>query len=139
SPQQSLAQAVERSGVVRFRGQSGAKGGDGFGIFSLLRKYLGKINVGASVVWINFEHSFKRGDSVSWTTFSFGDQTKDVVRLRCIWTQGNRRLRFFLRPRQIRHVEKRNRQVDSRQRQLRIKLQRPAEGVGRLLVLKLLK
>jgi hypothetical protein len=65
----------------------------------------------------------------------FCQQTENVVRLRRLRAGGGGTLQLPLGGRKIRHIEQRNAEIDARQRQCGIELQRTFEGVRGLFML----
>jgi len=56
-----------------------------------------------------------------------GNETENVVWLRCVGSGGNRFLQLFLRGRQVRHVEECDAEIDARDREAGFELQRTSK------------
>ncbi len=104
-----------------------------------MRIDLAQIDVCPHVVGINLKNALKRNHCFFRPTLHFRNQTEDVVWLRSIGRERGRVLSFPLGSRQIGHIEKRDAEIDVREVELRIDLQRASEGVSSLFVFELLE
>ena len=138
-PCERRREVVRRGGVVRFRRRRRAKQLDGLVELALLQEHLPEIDLRRGVIRIDLEHTPKRRSGVLDTVVASGDEAEHERRLRTIGQCGHGRARFGRGLIQVAAIEQRDRQVEMREPEVGVDLQRLTERVGRGIVVELLE
>ena len=130
-PRQRDAEVVERGHVVRLRRDRRPQQLEGAVVLALLHRELRQVHAGAEVGVVDGQHLRELGVGDVGLILGLGDQAEDVVRLRRVRRRRGGLLRGHGGGREIRHVEQRDREVDLRETERGIDLERAAEALRR--------